>query len=253
MPRTLALTGPAAAALWGLDGFRDRDWPPLWCAPIRSQPAPSIIRTWRWLPPEEVAGVLVAPIPTVLRHLATTRLGPPAVELDLIELAVECSLRSGALELAELTAPSGNRGDQLLRSVLRRRPNGEPPTESYAETRAAQLFRRLKLRAWRQIPIIGRRRYRADFMLPVRASRRPEVFRPDLGLIVEIDSREFHEQHFEEDHRRESTYDELGYRWVSFTPNQIEFDEAQVRRVISRAMSGIAARRNLKSPGRVKG
>ena len=35
------------------------------------------------------------------------------------------------------------------------------------------------------------------------------------GLIVEIDSEEFHAKAFERDHSRQSTYDALGYHWVT--------------------------------------
>jgi very-short-patch-repair endonuclease len=74
-------------------------------------------------------------------------------------------------------------------------------------------------------------------MVPFRPARRPEVFRPAMGLLVEIDSREFHEGQFDRDHRRGSTYDELGYHWVSFTPNQIEKEPDLVRRALLGALS----------------
>lgn len=47
-------------------------------------------------------------------------------------------------------------------------------------------------------------------------------FRPGDGLTIEVDSREFHERAFERDRARQTNYDRLGYRWVAFTPNQIE-------------------------------
>jgi sulfur carrier protein ThiS len=100
----------------------------------------------------------------------------------------------------------------------------EPPTESYAETRVHQLFRELGYVTWRQVQIISSERIvqRADFVLSFGARVRPALFRPDDGLVVEVDGRFVHERQFEQDHRRQSNYDRLGYHWVSFSANQIE-------------------------------
>jgi hypothetical protein len=43
-----------------------------------------------------------------------------------------------------------------------------------------------------------------------------------MGLLLEIDSREFHDGRFEEDHQRQTTYDLLGFWWTTFTPTQLE-------------------------------
>jgi hypothetical protein len=227
MSRQLALTGPAAAALWKLDGYRDQSWAPLWCAPANGRPGPDIIRTRLWTPPVDIDGTLVAPVATVLRHLAwpSATVAPGTVtpgtvtpgtldQLDLAELALEHALRERYITLDKLVARGGNHpGDQLLRKVMDRRPAGEPPTESYAETRAVQRFRSIDQEPWRQVPIInGRSKHRADFLLAYLFSRtrprrtpmpRPKLTTPSMGVLVEIDSREFHESRFEEDHARE--------------------------------------------------
>lgn len=239
--RRLALTGPSAAALYDLDGFRDRVWPPLWCAPMAARSGARIIRSRKWQEPNEIEGVQVCPLPLVLRHLCavpadldTSTDGISAVER--VELAVENAIRlKTAIDLAMGGAMPG---DVILRRIMSVRGD-EPATGSYAETRAAQLFRSLNMPAWRQVPVgrLGRIEFRADFMLPFDQIRRPEVFRPSMGLLVEIDSREFHERQFDRDHHRGSTYDELGYHWVSFTPNQIERDPAFVHRALKGAMS----------------
>ena len=65
MPRTPCriLTGPAAAALLGLDGYRDLDWPEMYCAPRSARTCPGLIRVRTWLPPSAVGDVLVAQFP----------------------------------------------------------------------------------------------------------------------------------------------------------------------------------------------
>ena len=239
--RRLALTGPSAAALYELDGFRSQVWPPLWCAPMASRSGDRIIRTRKWQEPEEIDGVQVCPLPLVIRHLhavpADMSVSTDGLSaLQRVELAVEHAIR---LKSDIASAMGGAMtGDVILRQIMSTRGD-EPATGSYAETRAAQLFRSLNIPAWRQVPIarLGRIEFRADFMLPFDQVRRPEVFRPSMGLLVEIDSREFHEKQFDRDHHRGSTYDELGYHWVSFTPNQIERDPAFVDRALKGAMS----------------
>ncbi len=239
--RRLALTGPSAAALYGLDGFRDRIWPPLWCAPMEARSGDRIIRTRKWQEPNEIDGVRVCPLPLVIRHLHAVPADTAAptdglTARERVELAVEHAIRLDAS--IDLALGGAMPGDVILRQIMSDR-GAEPATGSYAETRAAQLFRSLNMTVWRQVPVarLGRIEFRADFMLPFDQTRRPEVFRPSMGLLVEIDSREFHERQFDRDHHRGSTYDELGYHWVSFTPNQIERDPAFVHRALQGAMS----------------
>jgi hypothetical protein len=233
--RRLALTGPSAAALYELDGFREITWPDLWCAPYTGHPGDRIIRTRDWVDPTLMGDTPVCQLQTVLRHLnavPTDLLGvADLAPQDRVELAVEHALRLG---ITVRPASGGAMpGDDMLRAVLQNR-GAEPPTESYAETRAVQLFRTFGLRPWRQIPVLanGRIAFRADFMVPFRPGRRPDVIRPSLGLLVEIDGREVHEPQFERDHRRGSTYDSLGFNWVSFTPTQVETTPKVVRKAL---------------------
>ena len=67
--RRLALTGPSAAALYRLDGFRDIAWPDLWCAPITGASGDRIVRTRHWTDPTYINDIAVAPVEVVLRHL----------------------------------------------------------------------------------------------------------------------------------------------------------------------------------------
>ena len=244
MKNYVALTGPAAAARLGLDGFRDQEWYPRWCAPASTRAAPGVIRTRAWAEPVVIDELRVAALSVVLRHLDGMGTVDRLFEDERVELAVEHSLRDGGVTIEKLRVGGGAApGDVLLRRVLARRPPGEPPTDSYAETRAVQRMRSIGLVPWRQVPVLGPRRNRADFMLPYRPSKRrllpprPEVFLPPHGVLVEIDSREYHEARFEEDHARETNYDELGFVWRSFTPNQIEHDWPRVARVLERALA----------------
>jgi very-short-patch-repair endonuclease len=245
--RRIAMTGPYAAAVYGLDGFKDIDWPQLWCAPIGGESGERVVRTRRWETPVEVADVQLCPIETVVRHLNAIPLDlvRPAdriAPIDRVELAVEHALRDGVKVCA---ARGRGSGDKMLHAVLERRGN-VVPTESYAETRAVQLLRTWEVVPWRQIPIVrkGRIEFRADFMIPFARQRRPETIRASMGLLVEVDSREFHEGQFERDHRRGALYNELGYHWITVTPNQIEHEPALVRRslvgALRRAGAGLA-------------
>ena len=193
MKNYVALTGPAAAARLGLDGFRDREWCPRWCAPASTRAAPGVIRTRAWAEPVVIDELRVAALSVVLRHLDGMGTVGRLFEDERVELAVEHALRDGGVTIEKLRVGGGAApGDVLLRRVLARRPPGEPPTDSYAETRAVQRMRSIGLVPWRQVPVLGPRRNRADFMLPYRPSKRrllpprPEVFLPPYGVLVEI-------------------------------------------------------------------
>ncbi len=232
-----ALTGPAAAAVLQLDGFRGIDWPLLWTSPSTCRAAPFLIRTRLWLSPTLVEHQLIAHPVLILRHLGegltlSSNSGDSISALERIELAVEHALRVGLVTLEELRIRSSRlMGDQLLHIVLAFRGD-EPPTESYAETRAVQTLRKWGLTCWRQMWLYehGRRKHRVDLVIPFdQKMRRPSRLRPDLGLLFEVDSREFHEGRFEEDHARQTTYDLLGFEWVTFTPNQLEHQAGRAR------------------------
>jgi hypothetical protein len=237
--RRIAMTGPYAAAVYGLDGFRGIDWPQLWCAPIGGQSGERVVRTRQWDTPVEIGDVRLCSVETVVRHLNAVPLDllgtADRIEpVDRVELAVEHALRDGA---KVCVARGGAPGDKMLQTVLKRRGN-VVPTESYAETRAVQLLRTWGVVPWRQIPILrrGRIEFRADFMIPFSRQRRPETIRASMGVLVEVDSREFHEGQFERDHRRGAVYNELGYHWITVTPNQIEFEPGLVRRSLVGAL-----------------
>lgn len=240
-PQQIALTGPLAAAMHGLDGYRDLEWPPLWCVPHDGLGGPNIVRTRAWQPPVTVRGVTVAPIPLLVRHLAAVEFeqADGIAVVDRMELAVEHALRSGGLRASDLKVKGARSKSELALTEIRRRRRDEPATESYAETRALQLLRSDGWAPWRQMQVMqaGRIVHRVDFVIPFRSRRsRPALLYPDDGLLVEIDGRAFHEGAFEEDHDRQSTYDALGFHWVTFTPTQIEHQSTKVLRAVNGAM-----------------
>ena len=236
--------GASAAALLGFDGFRGQAWPLVWSAPHTSRPAPNVFRTRNWREPLLVGEHLVAHPAVVLRQLGMQyvdlegrddRLCAP----DRIELATEHALRAAMVNLTELRpGGGGNIGDRTLATVLGRRGD-EPPTESYAETRAVQAFRSWGWQCWRQLPVVDGSRIvqRVDFVLPFgEYGRRPPLITADTGLLIEIDGRQFHDGTFEQDHKRQSNYDRLGLHWISLTPTQIEHGGQRTRLAIDGAL-----------------
>ena len=230
------LTGAAAAAQLGLDGFADRAWPLLWCGPTTLRPAKQLIRTTSTLEPVHIGEFTVAHPGLILRHLgcqAELLSLDKLTARDRIEIAVEHALRDGLATLEELqSAQSRSPGDRLLREILGLRGD-EPPAESYAEVRAIQVLRSWGLTCWRQLHIYerGRVTHRVDLVVPFdQRAKRPEILTPEHGLLLEVDSREFHERRFERDRSRQTTYDVLGFAWTAFTPSQLEQQPARVKR-----------------------
>ena len=184
--------------------------------------------------------LLVCPVATVVRHLNAVPeelVGLPdgISPRDRVELAVEHVLRN---RVSLIRAGGGALpGDTTLREVLDLR-NDAAPTESYAETRAVQLFRQWDITPWRQVHVVGAR-HRVDFMIPFVQRKQPSFVQPGDGLLIEIDSREFHEREFEKDQRRGSAYDALGYHWISLSPTQIEHHCDAARRAVFGALGRV--------------
>lgn len=256
MPRTIApppvLTGPFAARLLDLDGFRDIDWLPQLCLPVGFRSEPGVLRTRRRLPPIRVGDVDLAHPATVLRHLASDHdalhraVGIDGIDpVDRVEFAVEHALRSMLVEMQQLrVSGSSAPGDRAMHAVLNRRGH-VPPTESFAETAAVQSFRVAGWEPWRQVPIIGatgRILQRCDFFLPFRPMPRPRIALPQHGMIIEIDGRTYREGSFEADHARQTTYDELGFHWVTFSAHQVLHRPDQMLRAIESAVRRAEAR-----------
>jgi hypothetical protein len=235
--KQMAIAGAAAAGLLELDGFRGRSWPVVMAAKHGARSMPGVFRTRRWFTPVDVCGLVVAHPSIVLRTLGLQADVMCAVNdgiapIDRVELALEHAIRDKMVAPDQLRSGGGDSpGDLLLGRLLDRRGN-EPPTESFGETRAVQRFREWGIQCWRQVLVIenGRILHRVDFVIPFRrCARRPVLLTPDDGLLYELDGREFHEGRFEEDRRRQNTYDRLGFHWMSVTPTRMEREPDQVR------------------------
>ncbi len=252
---SLALTGAAALAIHQLDGFRDREWAPRWCAPANGSRAEHVKRLTQWIEPIYVDGVAIVPVAQGLADAADEVVRVPRwpgdsrfLEPDeLIELAVEHALRDQLTTTEELSVSAKKRKSAaLLRRVLQRRPVGVAATESYAETRALQVFRSYGLpEPWRQVSIRSNRQllYRADFLIPVLKKPQPDWVTPADGVLIEIDGRAVHDGSFERDYHRNAVYKTLGYEMHAFSPNQIELQTSQTVELITRSLRGLGCRR----------
>jgi very-short-patch-repair endonuclease len=202
----LILERRAAAAVWGLDGFR----PP----PGSGEPMPldlvradgrrcrSLPARAAWVPPNEIVthlGFRVTSASWTVADLSAA----PGITPDLIELAIESAIRSGLTtdDAVRVLADSYGPRLRILQVALSRRHPGTPATESYAETRFLQeVVRPLGLEdPERQVPIFVAGRpepYRADF-----------VFRRRSGALdVEIDGLAWHGRDSDRDDRMRDHY-----------------------------------------------
>jgi hypothetical protein len=230
-PRTVppvALTGPAAAHLYGLDGFRDLIWPHSYATPYGARGGNNVIRTRHWIEPQVLKGELVVPMLTVLRHLNAfpefLQNQPDGISpQNRVELAVEHARRLGTrVDLAK-DIPRGSRspGDALLRDI-RKLSGNEPPTESYAETIALQWFRHVGYKPFRQLEIrIGGKTYRVDFAISLGPMRRPRIPRPEELLLCDLDSRGFHNHTLEADTARRNAFARAQFHHVELMPSEI--------------------------------
>ncbi len=256
-----ALTGPAAAAVLGLDGFSNPDllWPDLWCAPVGTEPADRLIRTRRWTAPLVIDNQVIAAPHLVLRHLNALHRSHPdsyrqvdGIDIDeRIALATEHAMRDGLVTRSQLTFTGGPQlGSHLLRQYLEW-VDDEPCTGSYPETRFSWLLRSHGVTAFRQIPILheGRIAFRADFALPIIKStyrpRRPAIFSPQRFALVEIDGRRFHDTDsgFERDHRRDLLYRMLGFRFISLTARHVDDDPLSAMQAVFALLQNPSLRR----------
>ena len=228
-----------AAALWGLDGFE----PPVAIsvdvdrhrrARMANVHHPRTPRPAAWS-----AGLPVTDAVTTMVEMGAG-LGPrnrwagdlrPIAPIDLVELAVESALRLGLVDLIALADGASPAGwaPTLLAQVLDRRPVDAPPTESYLETRAVQLFREGNLPD-------------PERQVVIRDERGQFVARVDFrfgGTVVECDGREHHarEGSFERDRERWDRLQALGLRPMVFTYDHIERKRRRTLDLLGQTMS----------------
>ncbi len=258
-PAQIALTGAAAAALHGLEGFRDCDWPERWATPENGTRKPGVIRTRAWSEPVVIDGKRVTQVPLTLAMLGEEVTSIPRwngdskflVPSDLCELAVEHAIRDGlATDSSLRTLAVGGHRATLLRGVLAHRPADIAACESYYETRSIQLLRDLGYtNIWRQVWVYGDgtngfRRYRVDLVIPVRSRnvrfgpQQPEVLKPWHGLLFELDGKVWHDnpQSFQRDHARDLDYKLWGYSHLAVTPTQVDYHQRLVAEAIKQGL-----------------
>jgi very-short-patch-repair endonuclease len=222
----------AAAAVFGLDGFTGPGPVPLDLVDLTHGRPPAA----RGVPPIRTARLPNRAI-TVHEGLRTTtptwtlgELGAAGVDADGVELALESALRQGFTTEAKLRRVVTDRsgppwpGTPVLAEALCRRRPGDPPTESYAETRFLQLVvRPAGLEdPERQVPVQirgGRGAYRCDF-----------VFRRERPLDVEIDGRAGHASDADRDYDsvRDHDLEQAGMEVVRFAASRVERRPSQV-------------------------
>ena len=164
----------------------------------------------------------------------------PIAVVDRFELAYESYLRNGG------TPPARHGGRctpsiALARRIHRQRGVGEPPTESFLETRTVQRLREFGYpRAFRQVPLTDendRIVNRLDIVVPFKPGfRRPAVFAEHIGVAIEADGREHHADSFERDRRRNNNLVCAGARALVVTSNAVEYRpavfHAQMKRLL---------------------
>lgn len=249
-PRVSVPSGAYAAHLLGLDGFRDREWPAVWCGPRNCKAAPNVFRVRDWQDPINTEVGLVAHPALVIRHAGTQLNSLNAqqwvMNRNRVELGLEHLLRLGVLDLNDLR-PTRSRtaGDKMIRELLVFR-GAEPPTESYAETETVQFARTLAISPWRQLWVYlnGRRTYRVDLVIPWiggtrRRIERPRKVTPTCGLVLEVNSNEFHNNSdaFQRDHERQLIFDSLGIHWLAITPKLLAERESLLRKALTGAFN----------------
>ena len=149
-----AICGEAAAALYGLDGFDPGVSFETQIDPRVSHAQPGVRRHRLLQDSVDFDGIHVTAIEETLLGLGARLRPRPGCaaarqhleSIDLVELATECALHLGLTTVDSLTellvrAPRNRPGRGVLALVLRQRPPGAPPTESYLETRCVQVLR----------------------------------------------------------------------------------------------------------------
>ncbi len=238
-----ALSGAAAAAAYGLDGFAVGEPITTSVSAQCSGRGPGVRRRARLEPPASVHGLTVTGINETLIDLGD-RLAPRAgcgaartllPAADRVELALEDALRRELTSLDELelvlsAAPRSRPGRATWRTVLRRRPPGARPTGSYLETRCVQVLRDGGLPAF-------------DRQVEIRDGQGLIGF-VDLfhgGVVIELVGAEWHLDRFHPDHHRYGRLAALGLAVLPFTFTHVEHEGTHVVRTVRSALDATNA------------
>jgi hypothetical protein len=233
-----------AALVWGLDGFRD----PANAIADLVQDLPGRTRSQRQVPFRRAT----IPRPAITTHggirLTTPtwtlgELGVVVADADLVELALESALLHDLTTESKLHAVVAQRppdtwpGSGLLAQALSRRRPGDPPTESFAETRFLQLVVRP---AGLDDP---------ERQVPIRVPGRSQPYWRDFvyrrggrELDIEVDGMATHADPAarEQDLRRDELIIEAGCAVRRFSANRIEHHCAFVRRAVVTAVAQLS-------------
>lgn len=215
---------------WGLDGIDELTLE--WSIPHTTRSSIGLVHRRRRFDELEVvekAGILVTSVRQTLLDVADT------CDADVVERALECALRKGLVEDAEMrdfaNAQPYARGGPTLRAVLARRRAGSRPTGSDLETLCLQLYRRGGLhpeRQWEVRAEDGSVLGFGDFGFPPKA------------FISEVDGLATHGSDAAQyDYGRQARIEDLGYTFRRFTRADIVYRPKYVcdvtRRGIARA------------------
>jgi hypothetical protein len=233
------ITGEAAAALHGLDGF-DPGCVPVTIAVGHRSSSHTAPRRRLLLAPQRFGTVAVTAVDETLLGLGAVARPRPGCRaatevlgaVDLVELAVESALRSRLVtpsSLADVIDVAGTRpGRRALAAVLARRGQ-HVPTGSYLETRCVQVLRACGLDDFeRQVDLhdtegwIGRVDFHRD------------------GVVIEVVGKKWHEPRVDPDSHRYTRLCAAGYRPLLFTFTDIEHRPEHVIRATRAARAASA-------------
>lgn len=238
------VSGEAAAALYGLDGFDEGVPIAMQIGPTRSGRQPGTVRRPLLQGPEVICGLPVTGIEETLLNLGADVVARPGCAAasqvltaeELVELAVECALHRRLTSIRALSdlvhdSPPKRRGRAVLRGVLERR--GEvPPTESYLETRFVQVLRAAGVAAFeRQVDVddgAGRPIGRVDFL--------------QGPVVVECVGRQYHDGREDLDVERIARLTAAGYDVLPFRFAHVEHRQHHVVHTTAAALvaAGVA-------------
>jgi hypothetical protein len=236
-PKHGLLVGPGAAGILGWDGFSPSD-PTSWLVPHHTgTSSPGVIRSRLWTPSNGPTAEPLLVLAYLLEGITSLARMPddraPISAIDRFELAYEHYLRNGGIA-PRRTPGRCTKSIALARDLDRNRGEGEPPTESFLETRAVQRVREFGYRrVFRQLPLLdsrGRILNRIDIVVPFNPrAKRPHCFTSDVGVPVEGDGRRFHELSFEKDRKRHNNFVVAGANSLVVTNTTIELQSGTIR------------------------
>lgn len=228
-PGEVWVCGPAAAAVWKLDGFEPGRVYVCSTRHFRSRDG-ARVRHLGGIEPRDTTMFRGIPVTTVSRTLID--LGAVA-SMDQVELALECALRRSMttelrlLRSLDALVTKGCKGPAVLRRLLTER-GAVPPTESALETRFLQFLRRHRL------PTPTRQHKVFEGGLVARV----DFFFDRHGVVIEVDSRAHHlrRAQWEADLRRRNALTAGGLRVLHVTHDRMKRDPAGLAGEIAQAL-----------------